>query len=294
MQNRLFLLLPAEREIYMSKTILAVFAHPDDEAFGTGGTLAKYAGEGHRVVLVCATRGEVGEIAEGSLATRETLGQVRAEELRCAAATLGVAELIFLDYRDSGMKGTVENEDPLAFINAPTDVVVPELVRIIREVQPHIVITFEPNGGYGHPDHIAIHHHTVAAFKLAADLQYQPALGFVWQPQRLFYTAIPSSFFVEVREKMRGLGMDTADLDHFEEAGEHWPDEEVHAVVNVADWVDAKWGALSCHRTQFGPSNLFRRLPEETMKQLMGREHYSLAWPEPGPGFELSGLLEGL
>ncbi len=278
----------------MNKNILAVFAHPDDEAFGSGGTLAKYAGEGHHVVLVCATRGEVGEIADESLATPETLGQVREKELRCAAAKIGVSELIFLNYRDSGMIGTPENENPKALINAPAEEVVPEIVRIIREVQPQVVITFEPNGGYGHPDHIAIHKHTVAAFHLAADGQYKPELGSAWQPDRLFYTAIPSSFFLEVRDKMSALGMDTSDLDRFEEAGEHWPDEQIHVVIDVKDWVEAKWEALYCHRTQFGPNNLFRRLPEETMKQMMGKEHYALAWPVPEKEMMLSNLLEGL
>ena len=270
------------------------FAHPDDEAFGTGGTLARYANEGHRVVLVCATRGEAGEIAAESLATPETLGQVREEELRCAAAKIGVSELIFLNYRDSGMVGTSENEDPAAFINAPAEEVVPEIVRIIREFRPEIVITFEPNGGYGHPDHIAIHQHTVAAFHRAGGPRYMPELAPVWQPQRLFYTAIPSSFFLEVRDKMRALGMDTSDLDRFEESSEQWPDEQVHAVIDVSEWIDAKWEALYCHRTQFGPNNLFRRLPEGTMKQMMGKEHYALAWPEPEEGLVLSGLLEGL
>ena len=278
----------------MSKTILAVFAHPDDEAFGTGGTLARCAGEGHRVALVCATRGEVGEISDDRLATPETLGQVREQELRCAAAKIGVSELIFLNYRDSGMAGTPENRHPKAFINVPAEQVVAEIVRIIRKVKPQIVITFEPNGGYGHPDHIAIHRHTLAAFHLSADRQYRPELGSVWQPERLFYPVIPGSFFLEVRENMRRLGMDPSGLDRFGEAGEKWPDEQIHLVVDVSDWVDSKWEALYCHRTQFGPDNLFRRLPEETMKQLMGKEHFALAWPEPSEKLAFSGLLDGL
>ena len=96
-----------------TKRLLAVFAHPDDEAFGTGGTLSRYAAEGTHVVLVCATRGEAGEISDPDLATAETLGQAREEELRCSVEAMGVSELIFLDYRDSGMAGTPENEDPL-------------------------------------------------------------------------------------------------------------------------------------------------------------------------------------
>src|SRR5512136_446111 len=116
----------------MSQTLLALFAHPDDEAFGTGGTIAHYASDGTCVTLVCTTRGEVGEIAEGTGATPETLGEVREAELRCAAETVGVRELIFLGYRDSGMAGTPENADPRAYVNAPADEVVPRLVGIIR------------------------------------------------------------------------------------------------------------------------------------------------------------------
>ena len=116
------------------RILLAVFAHPDDEAFGTGGTLARYAGEGVRVALVCATRGEVGGIADPSLATRETLGQVRETELRCAAQALGISDVIFLGYRDSGMAGTPENEDPRAFVNIAAEEVVAQLMGIIRRL----------------------------------------------------------------------------------------------------------------------------------------------------------------
>jgi LmbE family N-acetylglucosaminyl deacetylase len=150
-------------------TILAVYAHPDDEAFTTGGVLAHYAAQGHRVALICATRGEVGEISDPALATAETLGQVREEELRCAANALGLSELIFLGYRDSGMAGTAENQHPEAFANAAAEEVVARLVGHIRRLQPDVVITFDPGGGYGHPDHIAAHRHTVAAFHAAAD-----------------------------------------------------------------------------------------------------------------------------
>jgi LmbE family N-acetylglucosaminyl deacetylase len=179
----------------MTQTLLALYAHPDDEAFGMGGTLAHYAADGADVTLVCATRGEVGEIAEGVDATPETLGQVREAELRCAADTVGVRQLIFLDYRDSGMAGTPENADPRAFVNAPAEEVVPRLVGIIRRVRPQVVVTFEPNGGYGHPDHITIHCHTVTAFHAAADANLYPNQGPAWQAERLFYSAIPRSFF---------------------------------------------------------------------------------------------------
>jgi len=276
----------------MIPTLLAVFAHPDDEAFGTGGSLSRYAASGVRVALVCATRGEVGEISDPSYATPETLGAVREAELRCAAETMGIAELIFLDYRDSGMAGTPENLHPRAFINAPTSDVVPTLVGIMRRIRPDVVVTFEPNGGYGHPDHIAIHRHTVAAFHAAADASQHPNLGSPHQAKRLFYTAIPTSFFLEMRDLLAAIGEDTAEFSRFEEYG--WPDERVNVVLDVSSTVEEKWQALNCHRTQFGPKNLFRRLPEQFAKQLMSYEHFALAWPEPPPGLRLTDLFEGL
>ncbi len=276
-------------------TLLALFAHPDDEAFGTGGMLAHYAAKGVRVDLVCATRGEVGEISDPDLATPETLGDVRENELSCAAQMLGLAEVIFLGYRDSGMAGSPENDDPRAFIKVPAEVVVPRLVGIIRRLRPQVVVTFEPNGGYGHPDHIAIHRHTVAAFHAAADPACYPEQGSPWQPARLFYTAFPRSFFLKMLQQMKALGMDTSDFTRWEERGAvGWPDEQVHVILDVARHIEAKWEALNCHRTQFGPNNLFRRVPEAIIKELMSREYYALAWPEPAPGLQLHDLFAGL
>lgn len=278
----------------MEESILAIFAHPDDEAFGTGGSLACYAADGVEVNLVCATRGEAGEISDPSYATPDTLGQVREEELRCAAETMGIKEVIFLDYRDSGMAGTPDNQDPRAFINAPSEQVVKSLVRIIRRLRPIVIVTFEPNGGYGHPDHIAIHNHTVKAFHAAADPAIYPDLGPAWQAKRLFYTAIPRSFFVEMRRQLEELGEDTRDFEIFDDPEIGWPDDQVNVIIDVYSSVEDKWQALYCHRTQFGPGNLFRRLPEMRAKQLMSRENFALAWPEPPPGTRLNSLFEGL
>ena len=277
------------------RSLLAVFAHPDDESFSIGGTLAHYAAKGVQVALVCATRGEAGDIADPSLATPETLGQVREAELRCAAEVLGIAEVIFLGYRDSGMAGAPENDDPRAFINAPAEEIQARLVAIMRRMRPDVVITFEPGGGYGHPDHIAAHRHTVAAFHAAGDPAAYPDHGAPWQPARLFYTAIPRSFFVEMRRRLEELGIDTREFDRFERRGIiGWPDEEVHVVMNVSATIEAKWRALNCHRTQFGPNNFFRRLPEPILKEMMSREHFALAWPESDPGLRLADLFAGL
>lgn len=133
------------------QSLLLCLAHPDDESFGSGGMMAMYATQGVNVSLVCATRGEVGEISDPTLATPDTLSQVREAELRCACETLGVNEPIFLGYRDSGMAGTDDNHHSDAFANAPAEAVVPHLVEIIRRLRPQVVVTFDPSGGYGHP-----------------------------------------------------------------------------------------------------------------------------------------------
>jgi len=273
---------------------MAIYAHPDDEAFATGGTISRYASEGVKVYLVSATRGEVGEIADPALATPETLGCVREDELRCAAETMGVAELVFLDYRDSGMAGTPENQDPRAFVNAPAEEVVPRLVGLIRSLQPEVIMTFEPHGGYGHPDHIAIHKHTVTAFHAAADPTCYPELGAPYQAKRLFYTAIPHSFFEDMRQQMIELGLDTQDLVDLDDPELRWPDEAVNVRLDVSHSVDLKWQALQCHRTQFGPGNLFRRLPQDRVKKLMSKEYFALAWPESSAGLQLPDLFSGV
>ena len=278
-----------------SRSILAVFAHPDDEAFGSGGTLAHYAAQDVYVALVCATRGEVGGIADPTLATLETLGTVREGELRCAAQALGLHDVILLDYRDSGMAGADTNNDARAFMNVPAEEVVAGLVGLIRRLQPRVVITFDPNGGYGHPDHIAIHRHTLAAVHAAGDPGRFLDQGPPWQPSRVFYAVIPRGFFLEMREHMQASGIDTSQWERFEEQGVvGWPDDQIHLTLDVTKSVDAKWAALHCHATQFGADNPWRRLPEETIKQMMSREHFALAWPEPTPGQRLADLFDGL
>ena len=149
--------------------MLVFFAHPDDEVFSCGGVMALNRQRGIHTTLVCATKGEAGEISSPELADASNLGHVREQELIEAAAHMGIDNLYFLGYRDSGMAGTPENLHPAAFANAPASAVVPRLVHFIRTIQPQIVITFDPTGGYGHPDHIAIHKHAVAAFHAAAD-----------------------------------------------------------------------------------------------------------------------------
>ena len=276
-------------------TLLGCFAHPDDEILGPGGTLAHYAANGVHVELVCATRGEAGEIADPALATPETLAQVREAEMRCAAATLGVHHVTFLDYRDSGMADAADNQHPDAFINAPVESVLSQLVKIIRRVKPQVIITFEPFGGYGHPDHIAIHRHTHAAFTAAANPSYQPDLGSPWPTARLFYPIVRTAFFTEMKKRMAARDLDVSFFDNLDaQRAKRWPDDNFQVVMDISHTIARKWTAFHCHRTQFGPDNLFRRLPDSEMANLLKTEYFALAVPEPAPGLLLADLFDGL
>src|SRR6266568_4507546 len=156
--------------------LLGAFAHPDDEQIMSG-AYAQAASEGIRTGLVCATRGELGEIASPELATQENLGRVRENELRAASAVLGIKYLWFLGYRDSGMMGTAGNDDPEAFYRANEQEAIGRVVKIVRDFKPTVMVTFEPSGGYGHPDHITISKIATAAFHAAGDDAQYPEAG---------------------------------------------------------------------------------------------------------------------
>lgn len=278
------------------QTLLAIYAHPDDEILGAGGTLAAAVEAGVRVGIVVATRGEAGEIQRPGTATPETLPQVREEEMRCSARALGASELIFLDYRDSGMQGSADNDHPDAFIKADPQHVRSRLVAIIRRLRPQVVITFEPFGGYGHPDHRAIHGHTVVALQAAADPDCLPELGLAWNTPRLFYHLLPPLIFRTMRDRMVELGGDTSGYDEMisERPTEAWPEDQIHAIVDVSQQIEKKWAAWHCHRTQFGPNSRFRRLPDAEMKRILSTEYFAMARPIPADGLVLAGLFEEL
>lgn len=189
-------------------TLMAVFAHPDDEVW-TGAAMATYAKEGVRTVLVTATLGEEGEIHDPDLDPEEArgrLGEIRRAELDRSAAIFGIDTVHILGYRDSGMAGTPANENPANFHNADHEEAVGRLVRLIRQERPQVLITDNERGTYGHPDHIAAHRITVAAFDAAGDQSRFPEAGPAWQPQKLYYTAFPRSSFVRMRDLMRERG----------------------------------------------------------------------------------------
>ena len=283
-------------------TLMAVFAHPDDESFGIGGTLARYSADPEvRTVLVCATRGEAGTIAEPSLATPERLGEVREQELRCACEQLGIDDLFLLDYRDSGMAGTPENQDPRALVKADFDEAVGKIVAHIRRERPNVVVTFDEHGGYGHPDHIAIHYQAKAAFAAAADpcrYPQQIAAGLEpYQAQKLYYTAIPRRFFRDMLAKMEELGLEIPGryLERIN-SPEPWglPDDACTTDVNVKDYWERKHAAVQCHATQLNPDSIFSQLPADLMRELQVWECFQLAESYVGRDEGGHDLLAGL
>lgn len=271
--------------------LMVVLAHPDDEVLSVGGSMAKAAAAGHSVQLVCATRGEEGEIHKPEV-SRDELAATREDELRCSAEALGVEEVVFLGYRDSGMAGTPSNEHPDALMQAPRERVGEQIVDLIRIHQPDVVVTFGPDGGYGHPDHIAIHHATTLAFTDAGDAYRFPAAGEPWQPKKLYFVALANSFFRQAAELLQAQGIAPQSFtgQPFEEMGR--PDDEITTVVDVSDFVEHKQRALSCHETQLGPEMLFGRLPTEDQRRLFARETFIRAHPLMPAGLKETDLFE--
>ncbi len=278
----------------MAGGLLAIYAHPDDETFGVGGTVAHYADRGIPVTMICATRGEVGEIAPGTGATPETLGQYREQELRDAMAILGVSAVRFLDFRDSGMQGTPENADPRALCQAKAEQVVEPLVQAIRELQPDVIATWDASGGYGHPDHIAIHHHASAAYHAASDAAQFAAAGPVWRTQALYYSAIPVREFVELGKEMQKRGLSMGEAPGGTEHMESLPRVEPNCVIDVSAQYERKQQAFAAHRTQFNADDFLATMPEDLSRRFFGREYFYRADPLLPEGARLDDLLANL
>jgi LmbE family N-acetylglucosaminyl deacetylase len=262
--------------------LLAIMAHPDDESLGLGGLLHLSARAGHRVTLLCATRGEEGEIADPALATPDTLGVVRDGELRAACALLGVEDVRFLDYRDSGMAGTPANAHPAAFCNATDADAQGQLVRLIRELRPTIVIAWDPSGGYGHPDHIAACAHTTAAFD-AAGQRSQPEVREPYAPGALYYMARPRAMREEVRAELAAQGVVVPRNGMDGRAGlVHLP---ATVTVDVMPALAVKQAARAAHRTQGSPmSRTHHLLSPGLLRRFLGTEYYHRARPTLPPG----------
>jgi LmbE family N-acetylglucosaminyl deacetylase len=268
------------------KVLLAVLAHPDDESFGMGGTLAYYARQGVSVYLICATRGEVGDVDPRFLEGFHSIAERRESELRCAAGILGLAGVIFLDYRDSGMPGSPDNSHPQALAAAPLEQVAAKIASHIRQLQPQVVLTFDPIGGYKHPDHIAIQRATLQAFQLAGDQTYIDDLP-PYRPQKLYYHVIPKGFLKMAVRLLRIFGRDPhhfgrnndIDLQALVEEG----DFPIHAEIDIRSVRAEKDAAGACHASQLdgGPP---RRGPLVWIMRWGDRkEQYMQAIPEEKP-----------
>lgn len=250
--------------------LLSAFAHPDDEQ-GVSGLMHKYASEGVDVTLVCATRGEAGEIAPGVNATAENLGAVREEELRCAVEKIGVNNLYFLDYRDSGMMDTHENADPRCLWQANLFEVTEKLVRIIRRHKPQVIVTFDANGGYGHPDHIKIHQAALMAYFVSGDPRAYPDQITKedlqpWTVSKLYFGAFPRSRFAKYAELAKQAGVDLGvPMQEFLKRAQ--PDEIITTRIDVAPYVDLKLNALFCHASQMNPNSIFNKIPEAIRRE---------------------------
>ena len=281
-------------------TLLFVGAHPDDETFGIGGTLAKYAARGAKAVYACATKGDVGSADEEHLRGFESTADMRWSELKCAAGILGLADVVYLGYRDSGMPGSPDNHHPLALAAAPLEEATGRVVKVIREVQPQVVITFDPIGGYRHPDHIAIHHATVRAFAAAGDPQQYPEAGPAFTPQKLYFHTFSKGFFKLAVRVLPLFGQDPThfgrnkDIDFASLAREEFP---VHAFIQIdARAADAKQRASACHSSQLGGGPPANGLLGLAFRAAQKRETFMRAYPPVAPGQRLheTDLFEGL
>lgn len=272
----------------MAKTLLAVLAHPDDESFGLGGTLALYASKGYNVYYVCATRGEAGTVDEEHLKGFKDTAEMRTDELMRAAKELGLKEVFFLGYRDSGMPGMEDNKHPNAQINAPVEEVAAKVLKYIRDLKPEVVLTFDPIGGYKHPDHIHIHKATVLAFEKADDASFHPEAGSPFKPQALYFQVFPKALLRAAVRLMPLFGKDptkfgrNGDINIKELADVTFP---IHVRLDVRSAADAKNKASACHASQ-GGGQMRRGLMGFITRMFGENEDYMRAYPPVNGDFK--------
>ena len=259
--------------------LLGVFAHPDDESFGPGATLARYAQQSVQVHVCTFTDGGAGGQGDAAVKDAAALARQRLDELRCACRALG-AELHTLDYADSGMAGSPENENPDCLYQADLDVVAGDVIRVMRQVRPHVVLTHDPNGGYLHPDHVKVNRAVTRAMEgvdddaLFADLP-------PWMPGRLYHTAIPRSWLKWYIRLLRLAGKDPTRFGHngdIDLTAIGVASDQIHVRVNVSAYLAIKEQASACHVSQGGGMRL-SRFPGFLRRRLMRYEDYVQAWP---------------
>ena len=275
--------------------LLVVLAHPDDETFGMGGTLAWYASLGVQVRLVCATRGEAGEVDSNMLKEFKSVADLRTHELDCAARILGLSSVDFLGYRDSGMQGSVENQHPDCLYQASLEEVERKIVVLIKQYQPQVVVTFDPSGGYCHPDHIKINRATEKAF---FSFYENPAncKNAHYRPQKLYFHTMPVGKFKYLVKIMPLLGKDPTkfgknkDIDITQIVAHEYP---IHAVINYSAVEKKRALAAACHASQGGgqEANPLLRL----MNHFSGKKDtYMRAYPPSAHGWIEKDLFAGI
>jgi LmbE family N-acetylglucosaminyl deacetylase len=281
----------------MTKTLLAVLAHPDDESFGLGGTLALYAQRGYDVYYVCATRGEAGSVDEQHLRDFKDTAEMRTAELECAASHLGLKGVFFLGYRDSGMPGMDANHHPDAQVAHSIDEVAGRVVKYIRELKPEVVLTFDPIGGYKHPDHIHIHSATKFAFEKANDASFHPESGSPFKPLALYYQVFPRWFLKMATRFMPLFGKDptkfgsNGDINLKEIAEVDFP---VHVRLDIREVAEIKSQAGACHASQ-GGGRMLRGLLGFAARIFGEHEDYMRAYPPVDGKFRIMhDLFEGM
>ena len=249
-----------------SLCLLTVHAHPDDEASKGAPTLARYKAEGVRTVLVCCTGGEEGDLHNPSLREpggpfhgldpdeeRALLTELRPKELARSAEIIGFDEVVMLGYRDSGMKDSPANEDPLSFHQAPLDEAVGRLVYVIRRERPQVILTYgDDQRGYPHPDHIKVHEISVLAYERAGDPSWYPQYGQAWQPLKLYYSVWSKARLVAIHEALLARRGSSPYDDTWLQRPDQ--DERITTRLNVADYLWARSGALRAHATQIDPA----------------------------------------
>jgi LmbE family N-acetylglucosaminyl deacetylase len=286
--------------MYQNKTLIFFGAHPDDESFGVGSTLAQYAAKGVKVYYVCSTGGEEGTVEPHFLKGYGSIKELREHELKCAAEALGLAGVYYLGYRDSGMRGAASNKHPDALLMAPINEVAGKIVKIIRELKPDVVITHDAGGGYGHPDHVATHEAAKKAFFATNDPAQYPSAGSPFQPGKLYYPVRSVKLMKVIIKLMPLFGRDphhfgrNGDIDITRMAADESP---VHASVHLnKKAAEARSRAVACHPSQSsGPGTrpgLFRMM--ELAQKLFGpRDSFMRAYPPPTRRREKD-LFEGL
>lgn len=255
-------------------TLVCFHAHPDDETIATGGVIAREAAAGRRVVLVVATGGELGEVDDGFLEPGETLAERRADEVARAAKILGISSVEFLGYRDSGMAGLPENDDPGSFWSADVAEASERLATILRAENAEVLTIYDDNGGYGHPDHIQVHRVGVQAAALAGT-------------PRVYETTMNAD---AISKMMR------ANWDAFKSAGIEMPggvedpddikigvpESQITTAVDVSEFADRKRAALAEHASQVGESSFFLAMPVEMFREAFGTEWFIRRGAPPG------------